>query len=106
MTALHITANSGYSYLTKVLLQKFRANPVAKDAEGRTPLHLAVAKRHISCMVRIFIEGGELKCLDNQKRDVFSVTPDANTKHLLEKLEEVKFIIRSKGIRDIRQYRI
>lgn len=79
---------------------------MAKDAEGRTPLHLAVAKGHISCIVRIFIEGGELKCLDNQKRDIFSVATDNTIRQLLEKLEQVKFIIRSKRIRDIREYRL
>jgi hypothetical protein len=32
---------------------------------GRTPLHLAVAKKHIPCIIRIFVEGGKLNVLDN-----------------------------------------
>jgi hypothetical protein len=32
---------------------------------GRTPLHLAVAKKQVSCIIRIFIEGGHLNNMDN-----------------------------------------
>jgi ankyrin repeat protein len=105
MTALHWTAREGHTYLTKVLLQKFRSNAGAKDIYGRTALHLAVAKRQIPCIIRIFVEGGQLNSLDNEKRNVRSIAPDAYTKYLLEKLEEVKFIIRAKGLRDVNLYR-
>ncbi len=50
---------------------------------GRTPLHLAVAKKQIPCIIRIFIEGGQLNSLDSEKRTVRSVAPDAYTKYLL-----------------------
>ena len=64
MTALHWTAREGHAYLTKVLLQRFRSNTGAKDIYGRTPLHLAVAKKQIPCIIRIFIEGGHLHAQD------------------------------------------
>ena len=105
MTALHWTAREGHAYLTKILLQKFRANTAAKDMYGRSPLHLAVAKKHIPCIIRIFIEGGLLSSVDNEKRTVKAVAPDAYTKYLLEKLEEVKFIIRARGLKDVNVYR-
>jgi hypothetical protein len=60
---------------------------MAKDSYGRTPLHLAVAKKNIECIIRIFIEGGKLAALDNERRSVRSVAPDVYTKFLLEKLE-------------------
>ena len=72
---------------------------------GRSPLHLAVAKKHIPCIIRIFIEGGLLSSVDNEKRTVKAVAPDAYTKYLLEKLEEVKFIIRARGLKDVNVYR-
>ena len=53
---------------------------------GRTPLHLAVAKKQVSCIVRIFVEGGQLNVLDHEKRTVKAVAPDIYTKYLLEKL--------------------
>lgn len=105
MTALHWTAREGHAYLTKALLQKFRANTAAKDMYGRTALHLAVAKKQIPCIIRIFVEGGLLSCMDNEKRTVKSVAPDAYTKYLLEKLEEVKFIIRARGLKEVSVYR-
>ena len=86
MTPLHWAAREGHAYLTKTLLQKFRANTGAKDMYGRTPLHLAVAKKHVPCIVRIFIEGGQLNVLDNEKRPVRAVAPDSYTRYLLEKL--------------------
>lgn len=55
MTPLHWAAREGHTYLAKILLQKFRANTGAKDMYGRTPLHLAVAKKQIPCIIRIFI---------------------------------------------------
>jgi ankyrin repeat protein len=55
MTALHWTAREGHAYLTKSLLQNFRANASAKDIYGRTPLHLAVSKKNIACIIRIFV---------------------------------------------------
>ena len=51
--------------MTKLLLQKYRANAMAKDMYGRTPLHLAVAKKNIACIIRIFVEGGQLSAMDN-----------------------------------------
>ena len=105
MTGLHWAAREGHAYLTRILLTRFRANTGAKDTYGRTPLHLAVAKKQIPCIIRIFIEGGQLHAQDNEKRTVRSVAPDAYTKYLLEKLEEVKFIIRAKGLRDMAVYR-
>jgi len=53
---------------------------------GRTPLHMAVAKKQIPCIIRIFVEGGQLNVVDNENRTVRSVAPDAYTKYLLEKL--------------------
>lgn len=50
---------------------------------GRTPLHLAVAKKQIPCIIRIFIEGGHLNVVDNEKRPVRAVAPDSYTKYLL-----------------------
>lgn len=55
MTALHWTAREDHPYLTKMLLQKYRANVQAKDIYGRTALHLAVARKSIPCIIRIFI---------------------------------------------------
>ena len=55
MTELHWTAREGHAYLTKTLLQKFRANTGAKDMYGRTPLHLAVEKKQIPCIITIRI---------------------------------------------------
>jgi len=46
-------------------------------------LHLAVAKKQKSCIIRLFIEGGYLNILDNEKRTVKAVAPDSNTKYLL-----------------------
>jgi len=83
MTALHWTAREGHAYLTKSLLQRFRANTGAKDIYGRTPLHLAVAKKQIPCVIRIFVEGGQLNSVDGEKRTVRQVAPDAYTKYLL-----------------------
>jgi ankyrin repeat protein len=86
MTPLHWAAREGHTYLVKILLQRFRANTGAKNMYNRTPLHLAVAKKQISCIIRIFIEGGQLNNMDNEKRTVRSIAPDAYTKYLLEKL--------------------
>ena len=83
MTALHWSGREGHAYLTKILLQKFRSNTAAKDIYGRTPLHLAVSKKQIPCIVRIFVEGGQLATIDNEKRSVRAVAPDAYTKYLL-----------------------
>lgn len=46
MTPLHWAARAGYAELVNILTTKYRANPSAKDYYGRTPLHLAVAKKH------------------------------------------------------------
>ena len=46
MTALHWAARSGYADIVNILCTKYRSNPLAKDFYGRTPLHLAVAKKH------------------------------------------------------------
>lgn len=47
MTPLHWAARAGHAELVNILTTKYRANTLAKDNYGRTPLHLAVAKRHI-----------------------------------------------------------
>ena len=83
MTGLHWAAREGHAYLTKILLQKFRANALSKDMYGRSPLHLAVSRKKIPCIIRIFIEGGQLSALDNEKRSVRQVAPDSYTKFLL-----------------------
>ena len=67
MTPLHWTARAGYAELVNILTTKYRANPAAKDFYGRTPLHLAVAKKHNECIIRIFIEGGKFTALNNKK---------------------------------------
>lgn len=67
MTALHWAARAGYAELVNILTTKFRANPLAKDIYGRTPLHLAVSKKHSECIIRIFIEGGKFSSLNNAK---------------------------------------
>jgi len=64
-------------------LQKYRSNAGAKDMYGRTPLYLAVIKKNIGCIVRIFIEGGKLTVTDNSKQTIKDVAPDAYTKYLL-----------------------
>lgn len=46
MTPLHWAARAGYAELVNILTTKYRANPSAKDSYGRTPLHLAVAKKN------------------------------------------------------------
>jgi ankyrin repeat protein len=47
MTALHWAARGGYAELVNILTTKYRSNVLAKDIYGRTPLHLAVSKKHI-----------------------------------------------------------
>lgn len=86
MTPLHWTARLGHIYLTKILLQKYRANSESKDVNGHTPIHLAVINKKIACIARIFVEGGDLHNLDNDKKDSFSLAPDVITRHFLEKL--------------------
>ena len=83
MTALHWAARSGFSELVNQLTTKFQSNALAKDRYGRTPLHLAVSKKHIECVIRIFIEGGKLASLNNAKESVRDVAPDVYTKFLL-----------------------
>lgn len=87
MTALHWAARAGYTELVNALTTKYRANTLAKDIYGRTPLHLAVAKKHTECIIRIFVEGGKFTSLNNAKESVKSTAPDVYTKFLLEKLE-------------------
>lgn len=99
MTGLHWAAREGHPYVCKILLQKYRANVLAKDCYGRTPLHLAVMNRNYECIIRIFIEGGTLGIMNKDKKSVRMVAPDPYTKYLLEKLEEIKFIIKSKGLK-------
>ena len=67
MTALHWAARSGYAEIVNILTTKYRANTLAKDQYGRTPLHFAVAKQHAECIIRIFIEGGKFTSLNNAK---------------------------------------
>jgi len=86
MTALHWAARSGYAEIVNKLTTKYRANTIAKDIYGRTPLHLAVTNKHAECVIRIFIEGGKLISINNAKQSVKSVAPDVYTKFLLEKL--------------------
>jgi len=43
--------------------------------------------------------------MDNSKKSIRDVAPDAYTNYLLEKLEEVKFLIRAKGMKDTNSYR-
>jgi ankyrin repeat protein len=100
MTALHWAARAGNGEHVNVLTTKYRANTLAKDSYGRTPLHLAVAKKNIECIIRIFIEGGKFTSLNEAKQSVKSVAPDVYTKFLIEKLEEIRFVIRGKGIKN------
>jgi len=67
MTPLHWAARSGHAEIVNILTKKYRANTLAKDEYGRTPLHLAVSKKNIECAIRIFIEGGKLTSLNNAK---------------------------------------
>lgn len=83
MTALHWTAKCGHSLLLNILTTKYRAHTLAKDIYGRTPLHLAVAKKNIECIIRLFVEGGKLSSINNQHQSVRSVAPDVYTKFLL-----------------------
>jgi ankyrin repeat protein len=105
MTPLHWAARAGHAELVNILTKKYRANTLAKDEYDRTPLHLAVVRKNIECAIRIFIEGGKLTSLNNAKESVRNVAPDVYTKYLLEKLEEVRFIVRAKGIKDAKKYR-
>jgi hypothetical protein len=66
---------------------------------------LAVSKKHIECVIRIFIEGGKLTSLNNAKESVRDVAPDVYTKFLLEKLEEIKFVVKAKGFKDFNVYK-
>ena len=56
-------------------------------------------------MIRIFIEGGKLTSLNNAKESVRDVAPDVYTKFLLEKLEEIKFVVKAKGFKDFNVYK-
>jgi ankyrin repeat protein len=67
MTALHWASRAGFAEFVSILTTKYRANVLAKDVYGRTPLHLAVAKKHTECIIRLFIEGGKLTSLNNAK---------------------------------------
>ena len=96
MTGLHWAAREGHAQICRVLTQKFRANVQSRDIYGRTPLHLAVENKNIECILRIFIEGGQLSALNNNKKSVRNVAPDAYTRYLLEKLEEIKFVVKAK----------
>ncbi len=66
---------------------------------------MAVSKKHIECVIRIFIEGGKLTSLNNAKESVRDVAPDVYTKFLLEKLEEIKFVVKAKGFKDFNVYK-
>lgn len=67
MTPLHWAARAGYAELVNILTIKYRGNPSAKDFYGRTPLHLAVARKNTECIIRIFVEGGKFTALNNAK---------------------------------------
>ena len=99
MTGLHWAAREGHPYTCKILLQKYRANVGARDIYGRTPLHLAVMNKNSECIIRIFIEGGQLGAMNKDKKSVRMVAPDSYTKYLLEKLEEIKFVIKTKTMK-------
>lgn len=105
MTALHWSARAGFAEFVNLLTTKYRANTLAKDIYGRTPLHLAVAKKNIECIIRIFVDGGKFTSLNNAKQSVKSVAPDIYTKFLIEKLEEIRFVVKGKGIKDPNVYK-
>lgn len=56
-TALHHVANAGHGLCVKALLDA-GADPEGRDGEGRTPLQLAEAGRHMGClrMMRLGLE--------------------------------------------------
>ena len=68
-------------------------------------MHLAAMNKKPECIIRIFIEGGQLNSMNNEKKSVRMVAEDSYTKYLLEKLEECRFLIKTKGIKDIKKYR-
>ena len=105
MTGLHWAAREGHVFICRILLQKYRANALSKDIYGRTPLHLAVENKNIECIIRVFIEGGQMNALNNKKQTVRAVAPDSYTKYLLEKLEEIRFVVKAKKITDRQQER-
>lgn len=100
MTGLHWAAREGHTSLCRLLIQKYRSNCHAKDCYGRTPLHLAVENKKVECIIRIFIEGGQLNAINKQHKTVRMVANDAYIKYLLEKLEEIKFVIKSSNYND------
>lgn len=96
MTGLHWAAREGHANLCRLLTQRYHSNCHAKDCYGRTPLHLAVENKNIECIIRIFIEGGQLSSINKGGKTVRNVAKDAYVKYLIEKLEEIKFVIRTK----------
>lgn len=66
-------------------------------------MHLAVENKNIECIIRIFIEGGHLNVLNKDHKTVRQVANDAYIKYLIEKLEEINFIIKTKGIKDSKE---
>ncbi len=83
MTGLHWAAREGHPFICRLLTQKYRANPMSKDCYGRTPLHLAVENKNIECIIRIFIEGGQLNSINAKGQSVRSVAGDSYTRYLL-----------------------
>ena len=101
MTGLHWAAREGHASICRLLTQKYRSNVHAKDCYGRTPLHLAVENKNIECIIRICIEGGQFNIMNNDKKTVRMVANDAYIKYMIERLEEVKFVIKTKRITDL-----
>ncbi len=84
--------------MVKTLLQIYNANPNCKDIFGRTPMHLAVNKNKMECAIRIFIEGGKLNMFTKEQKSVKDMATNQYTRFLLEKLDEIRFLVRNKGI--------
>lgn len=87
-TGLHAAAWSGDLPQLRRLIDA-RADLNARDAHGRTPLHMATFARHRGVVLQLAAAGAELGALDNDRYDAVTIAAVADDEATLAELLEL-----------------